>query len=223
MSISSEIIRLHSELPSTVKLVAVSKFKPVPDIVEAYSVGQRAFGESRPQEMMSKAMELPSDIQWHFIGHLQSNKIKMVVPFATMIESVHSAKLVKEIDSFAASIAKVMDCLLEVHIASEESKQGFTREELLKFSGHFGEFANIRFRGVMGMASNVQDPSQIHREFRSLKETFEAARAAGQSKSAIWVHHFDQISMGMSSDYKIAVEEGSTIVRIGSSIFGARV
>jgi len=223
MSITSEIIRLHNELPSTVKLVAVSKYKPVPELVEAYSAGQRAFGENRPQELMAKAMELPSDVEWHFIGHLQSNKIKMVVPFASIIESVHSAKLLGQIDQFAGSIGKTMDCMLEVHIASEESKQGFTREELLVLSEHFREYVHIRFRGVMGMASNVPDEAQVRREFRSLKETFDAVRAAGEAKSSLWVHHFDQISMGMSGDYKIAIEEGSTIVRIGSAIFGARV
>lgn len=223
MSITSEIIRLHNELPSTVKLVAVSKYKPVPDIVEAYSAGQRAFGESRPQEMMSKALELPEDIEWHFIGHLQSNKIKMVVPFAAIIESVHSSKLLEEINRFSLSIGKVTDCLLEVHIAEEESKQGFSIEEVLKLSERFGDFTNIRFRGLMGMASNVSDTDQIHREFRTLKETFDAVRTVGEGRSAIWAHHFNQISMGMSGDYRIAIEEGSTIVRIGTAIFGERL
>lgn len=223
MSITSEITKLHNELPSTVKLVAVSKYKPVPDLVEAYSAGQRAFGENRPQELMAKAMELPSDVEWHFIGHLQSNKIKMVVPFASMIESVHSEKLLGQINAFAGTLGKTVDCMLEVHIASEESKQGFSRDELLALSAHFREYVNIRFRGVMGMASNVPDMEQVRREFRSLKETFDAVRQSGEAASSIWVHHFDQISMGMSGDYRIAIEEGSTIVRIGSLIFGARV
>jgi len=223
MSITSEITRLHNELPSTVKLVAVSKFKPVPDLVEAYSAGQRLFGENRPQELMAKAMEMPPDVEWHFIGHLQSNKVKMVVPFAKMIESVHSPKLLSQINDFAGSLGKTIDCMFEVHIAAEESKQGFSREELIKFSSHFCDFPNVRFRGVMGMASNVDDTDQIRREFRSLKETFDAVKNEGEQRGEIWVHHFNEISMGMSGDYRIAIEEGSTIVRIGSLIFGARV
>ena len=191
--------------------------------MEAYGAGQRRFGENRPQELAAKAVATPADIEWHFIGHLQSNKIKMVVPYAAMIESIHSRKLLQAVNDYAASMGKVMDCLLELHIATgEETKQGFTPEEALALSEEFGRFPYIRFRGVMGMASFTEDMSQVRREFASLKAAFDAIVAYGRASGRFWVASFDEISMGMSHDYRIAIEEGATIVRIGTTIFGAR-
>ena len=223
MSIASQITALNSELPSAVKLVAVSKFKPLEAVMEAYGAGQRRFGENRPQELAAKAVAAPSDIEWHFIGHLQSNKIKMVVPYASMIESIHSRKLLTAVNDFAASMGKVMDCLLELHIATDEdSKQGFSAEEALSLASEFNKFPFIRFRGVMGMASFSDDMALVRSEFASLKAAYDAIVAYGRSTGRFWVSSFDEISMGMSHDYKIAIEEGATIVRIGTTIFGAR-
>ena len=214
MGIQSAISTLKNELPQDVKLVAVSKFKPAEDIMTAYEAGQRAFGENRPQELASKAKALPSDIEWHFIGHLQTNKIKFVLPYASLIQSVDSEHLLAAINSAAAASGKAVSCLLEVHIASEESKQGFSPEEVLELSRRFEEFPYVRLRGVMGMASLTEDREKIRREFRSLKLLSDAVRVSRPD--------FDQISMGMSGDWRLAVEEGATIVRIGSTIFGAR-
>ena len=191
--------------------------------MEAYGAGQRRFGENRPQELAAEAVATPADIEWHFIGHLQSNKIKMVVPYASMIESIHSRKLLEAVNAFAASMGKVMDCLLELHIASdEETKQGFTAEEALALAADFNKYNYIRFRGVMGMASFTDDMEKVRSEFRSLKAAFDSIVDYGRSTGRFWVSSFDEISMGMSHDYKIAIEEGATIVRIGTTIFGAR-
>ena len=222
MSIASQLTELNQKLPSTVKLVAVSKFKPLEAVLEAYDAGQRRFGENRPQEMAAKAVAAPADIEWHFIGHLQTNKVKLVVPYASMIESVDSVKLLGEINRFAASLGKMTDCLLEVHIAREESKQGFSREELLALVPEFGKYPFIRFRGLMGMASNVPDMDQVRSEFRGLRALFEEVRALGEQDVRRWVRDFDQLSMGMSHDWPVAVEEGATLIRIGTTIFGPR-
>lgn len=223
MSIASQINLIKNELPSTVKLVAVSKFKPVEAVMQAYAAGQRVFGENRPQELAQKALETPSDIEWHFIGHLQSNKIKQVVPYAAMIESIHSRKLLKSVNDFAESMGKVMDCLLEVHIATdEETKQGFLPEEAVALAKDFEKFPYIRFRGVMGMASFTDDTTLIRSEFAALKGVFDSIKGYGETSGRFWAAAFDQISMGMSHDYRIAIEEGATIVRIGTTIFGAR-
>lgn len=222
MSIASQLTELNQKLPSTVKLVAVSKFKPLAAVMEAYEAGQRRFGENRPQEMAAKAVAAPADIEWHFIGHLQTNKVKLVVPYASMIESVDSVKLLGEINRFAASLGKMTDCLLEVHIAREESKQGFSREELLALVPEFGKYPFIRFRGLMGMASNVPDMDQVRDEFRGLRALFEEVRALGERDARRWVREFDQLSMGMSHDWPVAVEEGATLIRIGTTIFGPR-
>ena len=222
MSIASQLTELNQKLPSTVKLVAVSKFKPLAAVLEAYDAGQRRFGENRPQEMAAKAVAAPADIEWHFIGHLQTNKVKLVVPYASMIESVDSVKLLGEINRFAASLGKMTDCLLEVHIAREESKQGFSREELLALVLEFGKYPFIRFRGLMGMASNVPDMDQVRSEFRGLRALFEEVRALGEQDVRRWVRDFDQLSMGMSHDWPVAVEEGATLIRIGTTIFGPR-
>ena len=219
MSISSEI-ESNNELPSTVKLVAVSKFNPSEAIMEAYQAGQRIFGESRPQELLQKVQELPSDIQWHFIGHLQTNKLKMVLPYATLIHSVDSERLLKEINKYAVKNGLKVKCLLELFVAQEETKQGFSKEELLALMDSMQNepLEGVEICGLMGMASFVDDQQQIRGEFAALKETFDQIR-----EKYISTHpNFNELSMGMSGDYKIAVEMGSTMVRIGTTIFGAR-
>ena len=213
MGIADNIRKLKSELPSTVELVAVSKFKPVEAIREAYEAGQRSFGENRPQELAAKAPQLPADIVWHFIGHLQTNKVKMVVPYAHLIHSVDSERLLAEIDKAARAAGKVMDCLLEIHIAEEQTKQGFTPDEAVALAREAGRYPNIRLRGVMGMATFTNDREQVRREFRSLKAV---------SERLSFLPGCDTVSMGMSGDWPIAVEEGTTIVRIGTAIFGKR-
>lgn len=214
MSIASVITQLHSELPSTVKLVAVSKFKPVEDILAAYAAGQRAFGENRPQELAAKAKVLPDDIEWHFIGHLQTNKLKQVLPYAALIESVDSEHLLTEIDRAARNAGRTVDILLEVHIAAEQTKQGFTPDEALALARRIDDFPGVRLRGVMGMATFTDDRDEIRREFRLLKGLSAQLQAIRPG--------CDEVSMGMSEDWRIAVEEGTTIVRIGSAIFGER-
>ena len=213
MSVTSALRQLRNELPSTVKLVAVSKFKPVEDILEAYRAGQRAFGENRPQELAAKAKVLPADIEWHFIGHLQTNKVKLVLPYASLIQSVDSERLLAEIDKTARALGRTVDILLEIHIAEEATKQGLTPEEALSLAARMAEFPNVRLRGVMGMATFTDDTDQVRREFRSLK-------ALSQRLSGI--PGCDQVSMGMSEDWRIAVEEGTTLVRIGTALFGKR-
>ena len=220
MSISSEIERLNNELPSTVKLVAVSKFNPSEAIMEAYQAGQRIFGESRPQELLQKVQELPCDIQWHFIGHLQTNKLKMVLPYASLIHSVDSERLLVEINKYAVKNNLKVKCLLELFVAQEETKQGFSKEELMQLMDKLQQqpLEGVEICGLMGMASFVEDQQQIRGEFAALKEAFDQIR-----EKYISTHpNFNELSMGMSGDYKIAVEMGSTMVRIGTTIFGAR-
>ena len=220
MSISSEIERLNKELPSTVKLVAVSKFNPSDAIMEAYQAGQRIFGESRPQELLQKVQELPSDIQWHFIGHLQTNKLKMVLPYAALIHSVDSERLLMEINKYAVKNGLKVKCLLELFVAQEETKQGFSKEELLQLMDKLQQepLEGVEICGLMGMASFVDDEQQIRGEFAALKQAFDQIR-----EKYISTHpNFNELSMGMSGDYRIAVEMGSSMVRIGTTIFGAR-
>jgi pyridoxal phosphate enzyme (YggS family) len=220
MSISSEIERLNKELPSTVKLVAVSKFNPSEAIMEAYQAGQRVFGESRPQELLQKVQDLPQDIQWHFIGHLQTNKLKMVLPYAALIHSVDSERLLMEINKYAVRNNLKVKCLLELFVAQEETKQGFSKEELMELMDKLQQepLEGVEICGLMGMASFVEDEQQIRGEFAALKETFDQVR-----EKYISTHpNFNELSMGMSGDYRIAVEMGSTMVRIGTTIFGAR-
>ena len=215
MTIRERIENVLSQLPSTVKLVAVSKLHPISEILEAYDAGQRVFGESRPQEMVAKVPLLPGDIEWHFIGHLQSNKIKMILPYVSLIHSVDSEPLLARIDRQAALSGRIVDCLVQLHIAMEESKQGFPVQEALEQVPHFREkYHNVRIRGLMGMASFVDDMEQVRGEFRILKSAFERLKPE--------FPNFDTLSMGMSQDWAIAVEEGATIVRIGSTIFGSR-
>ena len=214
MPIAAAIRQLKQELPSTVQLVAVSKFKPVEDILEAYHAGQRDFGENRPQEMAAKAQQLPDDIRWHFIGHLQTNKVKLVVPIATLIHSVDSERLLAEIDKCARGLGRTVDCLLEIHIAEETTKQGLTADEALALARRIGDFPGVRLRGVMGMATFTDDQAQVRREFRTLKEVSRQLQA--------FLPDCSQVSMGMSEDWRIAIEEGTTLVRIGTTIFGKR-
>ena len=217
MSIESQIKRFHEELPAGVKLLAVSKFHPVEAIREAYEVGQRAFGESRPQELKQKYEVLPHDIEWHMIGHLQTNKVKYIAPFVHLIESLDSERLAEEIERQAAKHNRVIDCLLEIHVTDEDSKSGWDYEELLAFvrRGGFDALPHIRLRGVMGMATFTDDETTVRGDFERL--------AACKAELAEYFgEEFDTLSMGMSDDYPIAIEYGSTEVRIGSTIFGVR-
>ena len=220
MSIQAQIIKINNELPSTVKLVAVSKFNPAEAIQQAYEAGQRIFGESRPQELFQKVSILPDDIQWHFIGHLQTNKLKMVLPYVALVHSVDSERLLQEINKYALKNNLKVRCLLEVFIAQEESKQGFSKDELFSLLDklHREPMDGVEICGLMGMASFVEDRAQIAAEFDQLKAIFDQAR----EKYISTLPNFKELSMGMSGDYDIAVEKGSTLVRIGTSIFGAR-
>lgn len=217
MSVATQIAAVKATLPEGVTLVAVSKTHPAEAIRAAYDAGQRIFGESRPQELKSKYEALPHDIEWRMIGHLQTNKIKYIVPFVSMIESVDSARLAEAIDREAAKCGRVIDLLLEVHVAREESKTGWAEQELMTYidSGAFDRLPNVRVRGVMGIASNTEDEEVVRGDFMRLKAIFEQLKPRfGEA--------FDTLSMGMSDDYPIAVECGSTSVRIGSLIFGER-
>ncbi|AGY53805.1 hypothetical protein BRDCF_p1178 [Bacteroidales bacterium CF] len=218
MTISAHIEEINKELPPSTRLVAVSKFKPAEDIMEAYNSGLREFGENRPQEMQMKAQTLPQDIKWHFIGHLQTNKVKMIIDNAYLIHSVDSVKLAQEIDRQASLRSITKDCLIQIHIAMEETKQGFTSSEIRESIDILKSLKNIRICGVMGMASYVSETDQIRKEFASLKSEFDFLKENYFSDS----EYFKEISMGMSGDYRIAIEEGSTIVRIGTGIFGIR-
>lgn len=217
MSVAKQIEAVRATLKAGVELVAVSKTHPVEAIREAYEVGQRCFGESRPQELKAKYEALPKDIRWHMIGHLQTNKVKYIAPFVAMIESVDSERLCKAIEQQAAKCDRVIDCLLEIHVAQEESKTGWDMEELRAYvaSGAFSAFPHIRVRGVMGIASNTEDEALIRRDFGALKAAFEELKPA-------FSEAFDTLSMGMSDDYPIAIACGSTSVRVGSLIFGQR-
>ena len=218
--ITQRIQELRASLPSHVTLIAVSKTKPVSALVEAYDAGQRAFGENKVQELVDKAAVLPKDIQWHLIGHLQTNKVKYIAPFVHLIHAVDSLKLLLEIDKQAAKNERVIDVLLQFHIAQEETKFGLSLEEAQELleSDAFQSCQHIRVVGVMGMASFVDDQQQIHSEFQSLKQLFDQLKSSYfHTQSA-----FKEISMGMSGDYPIAIEEGSTMIRVGSSIFGGR-
>ena len=218
--IASNIIEFKNELSTNVKLVAVSKTKTVEEILEAYNAGHKCFGENKAQELIAKKDFLPSDIEWHFIGHLQTNKVKFIVPFISMIQSVDSVKLLTVINNEAAKTGKVVDCLLQLYIAEEETKFGFNIDELISLfeSEALGNMNNIKICGLMGMASFTDDVVQIRKEFSYLKDCFDKLKAEYFSKNAC----FKEISIGMSSDYKIAIEAGSTMVRVGSMIFGER-
>ena len=217
MNIKERLNRILSTLPKGVQLVAVSKFHPAERLQEAYDAGQRIFGESRPQEMVAKYDVLPKDIEWHMIGHLQTNKVKYIAPFVTMISSVDSDRLIEEIEKQAAKNNRTIDILLEVHVAQEDTKSGWSEEELRAYlaSGILNNMAHVRVRGVMTIASNTDDESVVRRDFETIRRIFNELKPRfGEA--------FDTLSIGMSDDYPIALEYGSTMVRIGTAIFGQR-
>ncbi len=218
MSIKSEIVRLHQELPNGVTLVAVSKFHPVEALREAYDAGQRVFGESRPQEMCAKREQMPDDVEWHMIGHLQTNKVKYIAPFVALIHSVDSERLAEEIERQAARFGRTIDVLFEIHLAEEESKSGWDVEEFTAWveSANFAtRLPHLRPRGLMTIGTLTEDIELNKREFVRLRELFDTLRPKFGAE-------FDTLSMGMTSDYHEAIECGSTMVRIGSMIFGER-
>jgi len=221
MVIKSNIKDLLTELQhSTAKLIAVSKTQPIEKIKEAYDAGQRLFGENKAQEMMAKHQTLPKDIEWHMIGHLQTNKIKYIASFVSLIHSVDSMKLLEEIDKQGQKADRIIPCLLQVHIASEETKFGFDSEEVtsLIFSPAFANLKNITVTGLMGMATFTDNQDTIRKEFQSLRKLFDELKNRELPLNTT----MKDLSMGMSSDYKIAIQEGSTLVRIGTAIFGER-
>jgi len=218
--IAANIKHLKEQIPPSVRLVAVSKTKPESDILEAYNSGHKIFGENRVPELLKKKDNLPADIEWHMIGHLQSNKVKLIVPFISMIHSADSFRLLKTIDLEASGINRIVNCLLQIHIAAEETKFGFSMDEIHEMikSEDFRKLNSIRICGVMGMATFTDDSGRVRNEFRYLAQCYyELKRDYFADKP-----EFREISMGMSGDYKIAIGEGSTIVRIGSLIFGER-
>ncbi len=224
------INKLHSELPAAVKLAAVSKFHPFEAIEEAYAAGQRVFAESRPQELAAKVAVLASkreergepsymaDIEWHFIGHLQTNKLKMVLPYVSLVQSVDSVRLLEAINSWGAANGKTVNVLLEPHVAAEETKQGFSADEIYSVLDSSDRFGNICFKGIMGMATFTDDEVLIRSDFSRIRSIFNDVRTKYPSVAS----DFTELSIGMSDDYQIAMEYGSTMVRIGSMIFGAR-
>ena len=216
MSITENLNHIKSSLPKEVKLVAVSKTKPTEDILEAYNTGHRIFGENKVQELTAKYEVLPKDIEWHMIGHLQSNKVKYIAPFVHLIHGVDSYKLLKEINKRAAQNNRTINCLLQIHIAQEQTKFGFSENELIELlkSEEFKNLENVKIIGLMGMATFTENKDQIHSEFKSLKQLFDKVKTQHLT--------INTLSMGMSGDYKIAIEEGSNMVRVGSSIFGKR-
>lgn len=220
MSIPQKINGILESIPKHVRLVAVSKTKPNEDIMEAYEGGYKIFGENKPQELARKYNELPKDIQWHFIGHLQTNKVKYIAPFVSLIHAVDSIKLLKEINKQAKKNNRIIDCLLQFHIAEEQTKFGLSIEEAQEIlnSDDFKLLENIRITGVMGMATFTHNEVQVKKEFKNLKSIFEQLKLNNFAIN----NSFKEISMGMSGDYKIAIETGSTLIRIGSTIFGAR-
>lgn len=216
MNIQENLLQLKSELPSHVTLVAVSKTKPVSDLMKAYDAGQRIFGENKIQEMADKYEEMPKDIQWHMIGHVQTNKVKYMAEFVSLIHGVDSLKLIKEINKQAKKYNRVIDCLLQIKIAEEDSKFGMSYEDAsaLLQSDDLLDFQNIRITGLMGMATFTDDTAQVESEFKFLKSTFDKLSKLNAELKII--------SMGMSGDYMLAIDSGSTMIRVGSSIFGAR-
>jgi len=212
MTIASNLKAIQSSLANKVTLVAVSKTKPNTDILETYQAGQRIFGENKVQELAQKAEELPKDIAWHMIGHLQTNKVKFIAPFVSLIHGVDSLKLLKEINKRAEQNNRIIDCLLQVHIATESSKFGFGINEVKNALTEAKQFKNIKIVGLMGMATFTDDTKQVSQEFKSLKTVFDSIKT----------DHITTLSMGMSGDYKLAIEQGSTMIRVGSAIFGHR-
>ena len=220
MSIKDNLTKILQKIPQGVQLVAVSKTKPNEAIQEAYEVGQRVFGENKVQELCRKFEDLPKDIQWHFIGHLQTNKVKYIAPFISLIHGVDSLKLLSTINKEAAKVNRIIDCLLQFHIAEEATKFGLSIEEAADIlnSEAYRSVKNIRIVGIMGMATFTDDSQQVRKEFKTLKGYFDFLKKVHFAE----VPEFKEISMGMSDDFRIAIEEGSTMVRIGSNIFGVR-
>lgn len=220
MSIAQNIERITAQLPQGVKLVAVSKFHPIERLQEAYAAGQRIFGENRAQELAAKAPQMPSDVEWHFIGHLQKNKVRMIMPWASTIQSIDSTELLQLVNKEAARIDRHVNILLQLHVAKEQTKSGFTIEEVLKAAseGAFSNLSNVTITGMMAMATFTSDIEQVASEFEQVHDTFVKLRDnyfAGDER-------FKEISMGMSNDWPIAVQHGATLVRIGTDIFGQR-
>jgi len=216
MSIKENLLELKLTIPKNVTLVAVSKTKPVPDLIEAYEAGQRVFGENKVQEMADKYQQLPKDIEWHMIGHVQSNKVKNMAAFVCLIHGVDSLGLLEEINKQALKHNRIIDCLLQLHIAAEETKFGLNEQEMIEIldSAELKDLKNIQIKGMMGMATFTDDQEQIKKEFMNLKGIFDRAKTAHSE--------LETLSMGMSGDYRLAIECGSTMVRIGSRIFGGK-
>lgn len=216
MSIKENLISILNTLPKSITLVAVSKTKPIQDLQEAYDEGQRIFGENKVQEMTEKWEKMPKDIEWHMIGHVQRNKVKYMAEYVALVHGVDSPRLLKEINKQAKKHERTIPCLLQVHIAEEDSKFGFDEKELLELveNEEFKQYKNVKLLGLMGMASFTDDKNQVRREFKGLKSLY--SKMKGSYKD------FTILSMGMSGDYQIAIEEGSTMIRLGSSIFGSR-
>ncbi|MCB0466275.1 MAG: YggS family pyridoxal phosphate-dependent enzyme [Aequorivita sp.] len=216
MTISENLKKFNKELPNDVTLIAVSKTKPVSDLMEAYNAGQRIFGENKIQEMESKWQEMPKDVQWHMIGHVQRNKVKYMAPFVSLIHAVDSFKLLKEINKEAKKNERSIECLLQIKIAEEDSKFGMNEADAAKFlvSKELKTLQNVKIVGLMGMATFTEDKKQISEEFQKLKKIYDQFKIQNSE--------FRILSMGMSGDYKIAIENGSTMVRVGSAIFGER-
>jgi pyridoxal phosphate enzyme (YggS family) len=220
MNIRNNIEKFTQSLPPGCRLIAVSKTQPTEKILEAYHAGQRVFGENKVQELSAKYEALPKDIQWHMIGHLQSNKVKYITPFISLIHSVDSVKLLQEIDKQARKANRIIDCLLQIHIAEEETKFGFSEEEAFQLfqSETITHLSNIKITGLMGMATLTENVDQVRKEFRGLRSLFEKIKSQYANDRV----DMEELSMGMSSDYTIAIEEGSTYIRIGTAIFGER-
>lgn len=216
MNISGNLKQLKNELPENVSLVAVTKTKPIEDIMEAYNAGHRVFGENKVQEMESKWQELPKDIEWHMIGHLQRNKVKYMAPFVSLIHAVDSLRLLQEINKEAQKNERVINCLLQIKIAEEDSKFGMDKNDAIQLleSDDFKKFENIKIIGLMGMATFTEDEKQVSDEFESLKTLFDSVKEK---------YNMSVLSMGMSGDYKLAIKNGSNMVRIGSAVFGERL
>lgn len=219
-SIEDRLSRLRQEIPAGIELVAVSKFHPVSQIREAYEAGQRRFGESRVQELVEKIPQLPDDIKWHFIGHLQTNKVRALMGKTELIESVDSEKLLGVIDAESRKAGVITSVLLQVHVAAEETKFGFLPQEMLSYfkEGRFHSLTNTHICGIMGMATNTDDMKRVRQDFQKIADLYREIKASVPSE----LRGFDQISMGMSGDWPLAVEEGATIIRIGTAIFGER-
>ncbi len=215
--IKERINEIIKELPSGVKLVAVSKFHPVSALMEAYDAGQRLFGENRPQEFAAKVPEMPADVQWHFIGHLQTNKLKLVLPYAHMVQSIDSAHLLEAVNRWALENGKVVNVLLELHLGAEETKHGLSEEEIREILSSAGTYGGVRFCGLMGMATNTDDQTVIRADFSRI-----SCMKSDLQAEFPGLKEFRELSIGMSEDWRLALEYGATIIRVGTAIFGPR-